>query len=293
MTAAVTSRPGGSMGRGGGVRTSRARGGGVRANTALALRSVSGEAAKGLLLLWRRRATLVISTATVSLMYFTIQFFVGAGRINHAVLAATLPALVAFALASTVAMQGAGGIAEEVNAGTMEQAQLSPARPAVLVLGRLGALAVEGLIPAIVLAAIFWPAFGVHYTVRPDVLVPLLLTIADAMGFGLLMIALTLAVSSIGAITHVFNMLIMFFGGMFVPGTAFPHSVEIFARFVPTTLGVLALRGSLAGQGLGAAWASGTLPWLLVHVVVLAVLGWAAYLCTIRRARREGGLSPQ
>jgi ABC-2 type transport system permease protein len=265
----------------------------VRASTALALRPVTGEAAKGLQLLWRRRATLVISTATASLMYFTIQFFVGGGRLNHAVLAATLPALVAFALASTVALQGAGGIAEEVNAGTMEQAQLSPARPGALVLGRLGALAVEGLIPAAVLAAIFWPAFGLHYTVRPDVLVPLSLTIADAMAYGLLMVALTLAVSSIGAVTHVFNMLIMFFGGMFVPFSAFPHGIGILAKFVPTTLGVLALRGSLAGQGLGAAWANGTLPWLLVHVAALGVLGWTAYLRTIRRARREGGLSPQ
>jgi ABC-2 type transport system permease protein len=226
-------------------------------------------------------------------MYVTIQFFVGGGRLDRAVLAATLPALVAFAVASTVAVQGAGGIAEEVNAGTMEQAQLSPARPALVVLGRLGALAVEGLVPATVLAAIFWPAFGIHYTVRPDVLVPLLLTIADAMAFGLLMIALTLAVSSIGAVTHVFNMLIMFFGGMFVPGTAFPHGIEVFAKFVPTTLGVLAMRASLAGHGLGATWANGTLPWLLVHVTVLALLGWAAYLGTIRRARREGGLSPQ
>jgi ABC-2 type transport system permease protein len=67
--------------------------------------------------------------------------------------------------------------------------------------------------------------------------------------------------------------------------------VEIFARFVPTALGVEVL--TLAGRGLGAAWSDGTLPWLLVHVAVLGALGWAAYLRRVRRARREGGLSPR
>jgi ABC-2 type transport system permease protein len=58
----------------------------------------------------------------------------------------TLPALFAEVTATTAALQGSGGIAEEVNGGTLEQSQLSPARPTVLVAGRVAALAVEGLI---------------------------------------------------------------------------------------------------------------------------------------------------
>jgi ABC-2 type transport system permease protein len=145
----------------------------------------------------------------------------------------------------------------------------------------------------VLLTAAFWAGFGVHYTVRPDVLVPLLLTLADALAYGLLMIALTMAVASIGAVVHVFNMTVMFFGGMLVPVTAFPHGAAIFARFVPTTLGVEVLNTTLAGHGLAAAWHNGTLPWLLAHAAVLAGLGWAAYLGTLHRARREGGLSPR
>jgi ABC-2 type transport system permease protein len=102
-----------------------------------------------------------------------------------------------------------------------------------------------------------------------------------------------MAVAGIGAVVHVFNMTVMFFGGMFVPVTVFPHDVGIFARFVPTTLGVEVLNTTLAGRGLGAAWATGTLPWLLAHIAVTAGLGWAAYLGTLRRARRQGGLSPR
>lgn len=54
------------------------------------------------------------------------------------------------------------------------------------------------------------------------------------------------------------------------------------------TLGVEAVNTTLAGRGLSAAWADGTLPWLIVHAVVLGGLGWIAYSRTLRRARREG-----
>jgi ABC-2 type transport system permease protein len=254
-------------------------------------RVLANETGKGLALMWRRRATLGMATAALGVMYLAVEFFVGGGRIDQAVLAATLPGLFAYALAATAALQGSGGVAEEVNGGTMEQACLSPARPSLLVLGRLGALAAEGLIPAVLLAGALWAGFGLHYTVRPDVLVPLLLTMADALAYGLLMVALTMAVASIGAVVHVFNMAVMFFGGMFVPVTVFPRGAEIFAGFVPTTLGVKVLDTTLAGRGLGTAWAHGTLPWLLAHVAVLTALGWGTYLWTLRRARHEGGLS--
>jgi ABC-2 type transport system permease protein len=125
------------------------------------------------------------------------------------------------------------------------------------------------------------------------VLVPLLLTILDGLGYVLVMTALTLRVASIGAIVHVFGMVIMFFNGTLVPVTAFPHGAEIFTRFVPTTLGAEVLNTILAGRGLGAAWADGTLPWLLAHVAVTGGLGWAIYARTVRHARREGGLSPR
>ena len=254
------------------------------------LRAVAAEASKGLQLLWRRRTVLITTVITLGLIYLMIQFYVGAGHLNHGLLGATLPALFAYTLAATAALQGAGGISEEVNSGTLEQTHLSPAAPSLLVLGRLGALTVEGLVPAAILTALFWAGFGIHYTVRPDVFVPLLLTTLDAMAYGLLLVALTMAATGIGAITHVFNMMIMFFGGMFVPVIAFPHGVVIFARFIPTTLGVQVLNTTLSGRGLSASWTNGTLPWLLVHVVVLSGLAVAAYVYVIRRAQQEGGL---
>jgi ABC-2 type transport system permease protein len=263
------------------------------APSGFALRVFAAEAGKGLRLMWRRRAVTISGIVLNGFLYLMIQFFIGGGNLPLPVLALTLPGLFAYAVAATAAVQGSGGIAEEVNGGTLEQAHLSPARPSLLAAGRLAALAVEGLIPAVVLALAYGFGYGPHWVIRPDSLVPLALIIADALGYALLMTALTLRVASIGAVVHVFNMAVMFFGGMFIPVTLFPHGIEIFARFIPTTLGTEALNTTLSGHGLAAAWSDGTLPWLLVHVVVLSALGWAAYLNTLRRARREGGMSPR
>lgn len=261
--------------------------------SASAVRMLGNETAKGLLLMWRRRGVLIAGIAENGLSYLAIRFLIGGGHISRSMVAATLPALLAASVASTAALQGSGGIAEEVYSGTLEQTQLSPARQTVPAFGRLGALAVEGLIGAAILGLTFGFGFGVDYSARPDVLVPGLLTLLDALGYALLITALTLGVASIGAITHVFNMAVLFFNGTLVPIAVFPSGIQIAVKFVPTTLGVEVMNATLAGRPLGAAWADGTLPWLLVHAVALFGLGWFTYSYTIRSARRKGGLSPR
>lgn len=257
-------------------------------------RILGNETGKQGRLLWRRRGLAATGIAAGGANFILLRLLVGGGHISTQLVALTLPALLlGWAFAASAAIQGAGDIAEEVLGGTLEQSQLSPARQSTLLAGRLTGLAGGGLAGAVVLGLFFWPLFGVHYTIRPDVLVPLLLTILDGLGYALLMTALVLRVASIGAIVHVFNMAILFFGGMLIPVSVFPHGVEIFARILPTTLGVEALSTTLAGRGLSAAWADATLPLLIVHVAVLGGLAWILYLHTLRRARREGGLSPR
>jgi ABC-2 type transport system permease protein len=257
-------------------------------------RILGNEIGKQARLLWRRRVLVATGILAGGANFVLFRLLIGGGHISAPMVAVTLPGLLlGWIFAANAALQGAGDIAEEVLGGTLEQSQLSPARPSLLLAGRLAGLAGGALVSAVVLGLVFGLGYGVHYTIGPGVLVPLLLTIADALGYALLMTALVLRVASIGAVVHVFNMAIGFFGGMVVPVYAFPHGVEIFARILPTTLGVEAVSTTLAGRGLGAAWADGTLPLLIVHVVVLGGLGWLTYLHTLRRARREGGLSPR
>jgi ABC-2 type transport system permease protein len=260
---------------------------------ALQARLTANEMAKGLRLTWRRRALVITSMAFFAVVYLGLSLLVGGGHLVKPVLTLTIPAMCAVAVASTAALQGSGGVAEEINGGTLEQAQLSQAPPALQALGRLGALAAEGLVPAAVLGVAFSLVVGLRFHPSPAAAVPAVLTMLDALGYGLVIAALTVRVASIGAVTHVLNMAIQFFGGMMVPVTVFPPGLEIFARFIPTTLGVEALNTTLAGRPLSATWADGTLPWLMVHVAVSLGIGFTLYSANIRRARREGGLSPR
>lgn len=259
----------------------------------LQIRLAANETGKGLLLAWRRRSMIVIGLVMNAALYVGINLFIGGGRIVEELMVLTLPALLAVAVAGIASVDGSGGVAEEVNAGTLEQVQISPASPLVQVLGRILSLAVPGLAIAAVLGTAFTVGFGLDYQPHPSVVVPALLTLVDALGYGLLIIALTVRVASIGAITHVFNMAIMSFGGMLVPIAIFPHALENLVRIIPTALGVQTLNTTLAGEPLSVVWSDGTLPWLLVHAVVLCTSGLVLYVVNIRRAQREGGLGPR
>ncbi len=254
-------------------------------------RLVRTELVKGLRLMWRRRSMVVAATIVYALTYLGISLFIGGGHLVKDLMVRTLPALLAVVVASVAAVEGTAGIAEEINGGTLEQTRLSPASPQLQALGRMTALAIEGLAAAIVLGIIFVLAVGLDINPHPAALIPALLTILDALGYGLIMTALVVRVASIGAITHVGNMAIMAFGGMLAPISVFPHGVEIFARFIPTALGVQSINTTLAGHGLGATWSDGTLPWLLVHTAVVVTAGFSLYVINIHHAQHEGALS--
>lgn len=257
---------------------------------ALQLRLLGNETAKGLRLAWRRKGMIAVGTGAGVFNYLGINLFIGGGHVVTSLMTLTFPALLAVILAQAAALNGSGGIAEEINAGTLEQTRLSPASAYLQVAGRMAALAVEGLLSAAVVAVVLTTWFDLDYTGHATALLPAALTVLDVLGYGLLITALTLRVASIGAITHVFNMVIMFFGGMLVPVTVFPGPIETVSHLVPSTLGVQAFNTTLA-NGLGASWNDGTMPWLLAHTAVLVVAGLTTYHAALRRALREGALS--
>lgn len=257
---------------------------------AVQARQLGNETAKGLRLTWHRKATVVVGIVLNVITYLGINLFIGGGHVVEELMVLTLPALLAVVMAETAAMNGSGGIAEEINGGTLEQTRLSPASAYLQVLGRMAALAVEGLFAAAVVAVVFITWFDLAYDPPITALLPVVLTVLNALAYGLLVTGLTLRVASIGAITHVFNMVIMFFGGMLVPVTAFPDEIQAFSHLVPTSLGVQAFNTTLA-EGLAMSWSDGTLPWLLVHTTLLAVAGLVTYGAAMRRALREAALS--
>lgn len=257
-------------------------------------RMLGNETLKGLLKLRANWGTLVPELAVLVVFYLMLQFLLGDGRLVPALYAPTLIGFASYGLAYIVTLRMVAGTLEEMNAGTLEQVHLSPLPSWALSLGRLAAAAIEagGLTALVSLGLIL--VLGIHFTYRPDALVPVALVFVDVAGFGVLLGALAIRVNSIGAILHVLQGIIVFLNGAFIPVSVFPGWLQVVARVAPTTLGVeVSRKVLLQGGSLQSAWSDGSLVWLLAHSAAMLVAGAAFYQLAIRRGLREGRLGPR
>lgn len=256
-------------------------------------RMLGNETAKGLRILWSHKIVLLPQLANMAVLYLMFQLVIGGGRLVDELLPATVVAFSIYVVSYIGLLKMVAGLMEEVNAGTLEQAHLSPLRAWHLSAGRLGAVLAEGLLTAVLLGAGFTLALGIDLPFEPAALVPIAVTLADIAGFILVIGGLALVVGSIGAIVHVINNLIMLVNGSVLPITALPPALETTAKFVPTTLGIDATRQVLFDQAsLATLWTNGSLPWALLHAAVMLTVGWGTYQAAIRRGLRDGRLGP-
>ncbi|MGH3645658.1 MAG: ABC transporter permease [Micromonosporaceae bacterium] len=259
------------------------------------VRMLGNEIDKGLRVMWVHKTPLVLQTAYLIAFYWVLQFFVGGGRFVPELLAMTFVAYLAYLVSYIALLRMAGGVLEEMYTGTLEQSLLSPLRPWVASTGRLAAALVEGLITVVIVTgfylAVFFLALDVELTWRWSALVPLAITLADIAGFALLIGGVALVVNSIGAIVHVIQGIVMLLNGALIPVYVFPAWLAVTSKIaVPTTLGMDATRKLLTGASLGQVWSDGTVPWALLHAVVMLLLGWTVYQAAIRRGLRDGRL---
>ncbi len=256
-----------------------------------ATRAVLNETQKGLWLLWGHRTIVLLEILGVIAFYPFLQFIIGNGTIERALVRPTLLAYLTLPILYLAILKLVSDLLEEVNSGTFEQMHLSPFSPAALLVGRLLAVFLEGALIAVVIGVLMSWLLGVSIPLRPAGLLPAALTLIDIAGFALLLGGLALALPQIGAIAHLFSGLIFILNGTFVPLEWYPAWLQTLARLLPSTLGIeVARRVVLQGQSLGAVWADGTLPWLLIHTAGLFILGWLVFLLNDRRARRLGTL---
>lgn len=251
-------------------------------------RMIGNEVAKGLRILWSHKATLLPQLLVLALMYLMFQLILGGGSLVTELLPKTLFAFSIYVISYITLLKMVAGLMEEVNAGTFEQTHLSPLRTWQLSLGRLGAVLIEGVAFALVIGTVFALALGIDIPPRPAAVVPLLLTLADIAGFGLLLAGLALLVNSIGAIVHVINSVVVMLNGSVVPIAVFPVGLEIVAKLVPTTLGIDATSTALFDEGptgSGVALAA-------LHAAVMLAVGWSVYHAAIGKGRKDGRLGP-
>ncbi len=256
-----------------------------------ATRAVLNETQKSLWQLWGHRSVVLLEIITLVAFYPFLQFIIGNGTINRALVPPTLLAFLTLPILYLATLKLVGDLLEEVNSGTFEQMHLSPFSPTSLLVGRLGALVLEGVVIAVITGVLMTWMLGVSIPLRVAGVLPAALTVIDIAGFALLIGGLALALPQIGAITHLFSGLIFLLNGTLIPLEWYPAWVQTLARFLPTTLGIeVARKVVLQGQSLGSVWADGTLPWLLIHTVGLFVLGGFVFLLNDRRAMRQGTL---
>ena len=258
------------------------------------VRMLGNETYKGLLTLWAHRATLVPELVGLGGTYLFLQFIIGGGHLVRGLFAPTLLGFAAYSFAYLLTLKTVAGTLEELNTGTLEQSHLSPLPAWLLSVGRLGAALVEGLVITGLVVAALVLILGIELPERWQTLLPASLTILDIAGFALLLGGLVLAITSIGAVLHVLQGIILLLNGSFVPVNLFPAWLEVIARLLPSTLGVEATRKVLLqGQSLAAAWSDHSLLWLLLHTATMLMVGSAVYEWNIRQAIRTGRLGPR
>jgi ABC-2 type transport system permease protein len=252
-------------------------------------RMLGNETAKGLLILWSHRVTVIPQIATLAFTYLALQYFVGGGRLVRELLPATTLAYVTYVFGYIALLKMSAGIAEEMNTGTLGQTHLSPLPAWLLSVGRLGATLVEGAVVAAIIAVGFTLGLDIDVPLRWPALVPLAFTIADVAGFALLIGGLTLTIASIGAVIHVIQGLVMMLNGSLIPVHVYPPALEVVAKLAPSTLGIDATRQVLFGHAsVAQIWSNGTLPLAVLHAAVMLLLGWIVYQRNTNRALRQG-----
>lgn len=253
------------------------------------IRAMLNEVQKSLWLLWRHRLVVLTEFIALAIFYPLMQFLMGNGMIERARVLPTLLAFLAYPLLFVTTFKFVGDLREEVNSGTFEHMHLSPFSPAFLVVSRLLVLLLEGVLIAVVIGVLMSLALGVSIPLRLVSALPAFLTIVDIISFAFLLGGLALAFPQLGVVASLFNGLIFLLNGTLIPLEWYPGWVQALARFLPTTLGIQVMdRVVLQQQQLADVWADGTLPWLLLYTVGLAVLGWLVFLLCDRRAIRRG-----
>ena len=102
---------------------------------------------------------------------------------------------------------------------------------------------------------------------------------------------MTIVFKQIGSVVNMFQNLLLFLNGAFLPVDRLPPWLASFARSLPTTQGIAVMREVVFGRrSLADVWGDGSLIWLTLHSVLYCVLGWLVYARCEAIAKRQGSL---
>ncbi len=255
---------------------------------------LGNETAKHLVMFWHRRGIFVAELAVIAGFFVGFQYLIVGGKQIDDLLPTVMLGFIPYIVAYVLLLKVVAGVLEEMHTGTMEQMHLSPLSPALLSLGLLGAVLIQGILVAALVGGALSIVLDINLPLAWGALVPALLTLLDIAGFALFIGGIALTVPSIGAINHVLYSLIGMLNGAYVPVYVYPEWLQIVAKLLPSTLGIDVMRRILIeNQSLATTWSDHSLQWTLLHAAAMLVLGWTVYQAQIRRGLRDGRLGPR
>ncbi len=178
----------------------------------------------------------------------------------------------------------------DMDAGVLEANWLMPMPRLLLLVGRTLTSLVTTAITSAVMLVVAGLLFGFHAS--GSVLAAFLTAVPMLLGlygFGFAFAALVLIMREANTLVDVSNFLVMILSGSQFPVQAMPRWLLPVALALPLTYGFDAVRGWLLGTPTLVPL-SGEIVLLLVFMVVMLALGWAAFSALERRVRQRGTL---
>lgn len=198
--------------------------------------------------------------------------------------------MLALTLASAGFWDVAFSIKNELDAGTLEPAWLTPTRRETFVVGQTLAGIVVALVTTAVLLAVGSLLFGASFAPRVAILVPVLaLASVGVLGIGYLVAAIVLRMRDANLFVDAADFLFVTLSGAAFPIVVLPDLVEWLAYLLPTTHALDIVRVVALGTRpllpIGVEWGL-----LAATSIALVVVGRRAWLASERRMRVQGTL---
>ena len=240
---------------------------------------------------WTYRANVLTGMLSLYVIFVGFSFMLGRGEMRPSDMAYALLGYVAWFFVNQVLGNIGQGIRGAATAGTLEQMCLSPAPLGFILIGRTVANLMITIIFVAVFSAILKLTLGVGVPMSLAGIPICLLIALGVYGFGYLIGGMVLIYKQMESLTNLVSNGMLFLNGTMLPVALMPPWLAAIARALPSTQGVIVLRKILLeGQTLGAAWADGSLVWLLIHSVLLLTGGIAVFTWCERVAKQNGSL---
>ena len=252
---------------------------------------ILNETRKRLLIMVDYKFNLLTQLLVLTLIFIGATFFLGHGHFDQQLLPAQLVGFIVLFYARVAILETSHDMIAEASAGTLEQMYMSPLPSELLLLGRLVALLASTTIMMLLTIGSLALLLDIHIPLHWKGLLILLITLVGLFGFTLALSGTALVFKQVDALADMIQNLLLFVTGALVPISLFPGWLVPIVQTLPITQGIVVLRAvMLNGQSLGAAWANGSLTYLLIHSTLYLLGGWLLFKSCERYARRRGSL---